>query len=149
MAYEIKVGRAFAVDIGADYRTEVKITDKFKYKLNAGVCILNFGTKITYTTEEEKDFIPINLNIGLLNSFKLQLGDSTSYIQFNIGYQADKLMVPTPSPDDADSNGIYDYREQSVFKGAFTSFSDAPGGAAEECVTGRASVDVPHFNLTC
>lgn len=129
---EIMPGRAFAVDLGTDYRAEIRITESFRYKINAGLCILNFGTKISYTEEAEMDFIPINLNVGLTNAFKLLLADSTSYIQFSFGYQADKLMVPTPSNEDADSNGIYDYREKSVFKGAFGSFSDAPGGASEE-----------------
>ena len=51
-----------------------------------------------------------------------------------IGFYTDfnKLMVPTPDSTDANNDNIPDYKQQSSFKGMFTSFFDAPGGFKEE-----------------
>ena len=54
------------------------------------------------------------------------------YNQLNFAVDVNKLLVPTPAAVDEDSNGVFDYREKSVPAAIFTSFSDAPGGAAEE-----------------
>ena len=53
-------------------------------------------------------------------------GTLTVYGDFN------KLLVPTPTPEDADNDGIADYKQYSPIRGIFTSFSDAPGGFSEE-----------------
>lgn len=131
---EIKPGRSYAGDLGFDYRDVFKISGKTFYKLNVGLAIQNLGSKITYTESEEKDFIPTILNLGLMNSFEFHLPnlDTAVVVRLDIAYQIDKLMVPTPSVEDKDSNGIYDYREKPLMKAVFQSFSDAPGGATEE-----------------
>lgn len=133
---DITPGRSVAGDIGFDYRDEFKMNNQHSYLLNLGTDIQNLGSKITYTSSDEKDFIPTTWNLGIMNSFKFKFSADTSgrnsYFLINLGYQVHKLLVPTPSNIDADGNGIPDYREKSVMSALFTSFADAPGGAIEE-----------------
>jgi hypothetical protein len=92
------------------------------------------------------------MNMGLGFRYTLDVND---YNQFNIAFDVNKLLVPTPVPQyltdkdgrvltnpdgspkknpdfDKDNNGVADYREKSVPAAIFTSFSDAPGGFKEE-----------------
>ena len=62
---------------------------------------------------------------------------SSSCRYLKIAADINKLLVPTPlfSSDpnyDTNGDGIPDYKEQSTFGAVLGSFSDAPGGAAEE-----------------
>ncbi len=124
----IKPGVAGAGDISWYFRKNFKKDGvKMSHDLMVGMAITNIGSKISYTSNVVKDFIPTNLGIGL--GYTLNIDDKNGvgiYTDFN------KLMVPTPDSVDKDKNGVYDFRQKSSISGMFTSFADAPGGAAEE-----------------
>jgi len=124
---DIKPGLAGAADIAFAYNQDFKIKNKYKTNFALGLNISNVGSKITYTESAEKDFIPMNFGLGARYSFNFD-----DHNQLNIAADMNKLLVPTPSNEDEDSNGIYDYREVSVPSAIFTSWGDAPGGFKEE-----------------
>lgn len=99
---------------------------KLEHELSVGMNISNIGSKISYTSSIVKDFIPTNLGIGAGYTLDIDKHSSVGvYLDVN------KLMVPTPDTSDENNNNIYDFREKG-FSGVFTSFGDAPDGAAEE-----------------
>ncbi len=123
-----KPANGAAVDLGVFYTTDSRISG-MESKLSLGAVISNFGSKITYTTTSNRDFIPTNLKIG--GAYQIRIDQ---YSKFVIAADANKLLVPTPGVPDG--NGGYignDPRSQpSMFSGVFGSFTDAPGGAKEE-----------------
>lgn len=124
----VKAGMAGAGDISWYFRKNFKKDGaKMSHDLYAGMAITNIGSKISYTSNVVKDFIPTNLGIGLGYTLNVDKKNGVGlYVDFN------KLMVPTPDSADKNGNKIYDFREKSAVSGMFTSFGDAPGGAAEE-----------------
>jgi hypothetical protein len=123
----IKPGHAASADISTFYTNSADIST-YKSDYAFGMNISNLGTKISYTQNTQKDFIPMNLGLG--GSFTLHLDE---YNKFTFASDLNKLLVPTPVELDVDpQNGIYDYKEMSVPAGLFSSFNDAPGGFSEE-----------------
>ena len=123
----IKPGHAASADISTFYTNSAEIST-YKSDYAFGMNISNLGTKISYTQNTQKDFIPMNLGLG--GSFTLHLDE---YNKFTFASDLNKLLVPTPVELDVDpQNGIYDYKEMSVPAGLFSSFNDAPGGFSEE-----------------
>lgn len=123
----IKPGHAASADISTFYTNSTEIST-YKSDYAFGMNISNLGTKISYTQNTQKDFIPMNLGLG--GSFTLHLDE---YNKFTFASDLNKLLVPTPVELDIDpQNGIYDYKEMSVPAGLFSSFNDAPGGFSEE-----------------
>ena len=125
----IKAGNAFGADLSGTYNLDMTVgKKKMKSNFMAGFAITNMGTKISYTANaREKDFIPTNFGLGV--GYRLQ---PNKYHEWGIYADFNKLLVPTPREGDADSNRIPDFKEQSSFKGIFTSIGDAPGGFKEE-----------------
>ena len=139
---QTKTGRSFAVDIGGFYTNdEVEVFGQ-KSILNLGLSISNIGSKISYTNDAIKDFIPINLRLGQSLTFVLD-----KYNSFTILTDVNKLLVPTPPIYATDENGsplpldavtgeqpIAAGKDPNVpvVSGIFQSFSDAPGGFSEE-----------------
>ena len=123
----IKPGLAGAADIGFAYNQDFRIKKKYGSNLALGLLMSNIGSKITYTESAERDFIPMNFGLGACYTFKFD-----DHNQIGLAIDMNKLLVPTPSGIDADSNGIFDYREKSVPAAIFTSWGDAPGGFREE-----------------
>ncbi len=123
-----KPGNAAAVDLGVFYTTDTKIQG-LDSKISFGAVISNFGSKITYTTSSNKDFLPTNLKIG--GAFQIQIDQFNKFI---IAADANKLMVPSPPIRDSSGAVVLgkDPANKSIFAGAFGSFTDAPGGATEE-----------------
>jgi hypothetical protein len=128
-AEPITAGHAFGGDLTGTYNLDMTVgKKKMKANFMTGVALTNMGTKIAYTKNaREKDFIPANLGIGV--GFRLQ---PNKYHEWGIYADFNKLLVPTPKAGDKDSNYIPDFKEQSSFKGMFTSLGDAPGGFKEE-----------------
>ena len=94
-----------------------------------GVNISNIGTKISYSENGQKYFLPTNLKIGAANTWMLE---DESRVTFTL--DLNKLLVPTPPLRDANGNitsGTDDNR--SVVSGMFGSFGDAPGVLAKRC----------------
>ena len=121
---DVRPGNAFAGDITGYYRNE--LDEKTKYAI--GISLSNLGSKITFSTDENRDFIPMNLRIGTSWDFEIDEYNSISAsVDFN------KLLVPTAPVRDSLGNIIYGKDNNvPVIQGIFQSFGDAPGGGAEE-----------------
>jgi len=118
-----KPGNAVAGDIGLYYSTEADDGSG----INLGAAFTNLGSKISYTSDAtQKDFIPANMAIGGVYNYV-----SNEVNRLSFGIDIHKLMVPTP-PALGDSAGLVNYRSKGVVGSWFSSFGDAPGGAAEE-----------------
>ena len=125
----IRAGNAFGADLSGTYNLDMTVgKKKMKANFMTGFAVTNMGTKISYTANaREKDFIPTNFGLGF--GFRLQ---PSKQHEWGIYADFNKLLVPTPKAGDKDSNNIPDFKEQSSFKGIFTSLGDAPGGFKEE-----------------
>jgi hypothetical protein len=138
---QIKAGIAGAGDVSITYRNKADVGGT-KFDYNIGGNISNIGNKITYTTEANRDFIPVNLRLGTF--WKTQIDE---YNEIGFGVDFNKLLVPTPqytyrqtANNDADSIFPDGSRQISgriiddgpVIQGMISSFGDAPGGFAEE-----------------
>lgn len=125
---EIRAGIAGAGDVGMLYKNDVEIGNReFEYSIGANFS--NIGNKITYTTEANRDFIPMNFRVGTF--WKTQIDE---FNEIGFGVDFNKLMVPTPQYN-FDSLGNIIGRELSdapVIQGMLSSFGDAPGGFREE-----------------
>ena len=144
---EAKPGTAFAVDVSGYWTNDdVRIGD-YDAIVSAGFNISNIGSKMSYTTAAQRDFIPINLRFG--PSLTLKLDDYNS-LTFTTDFN--KLMVPTNPVFLVDSTGIpvddgnggfviASGRDPNVgvAAGMFGSFSDAPGNVT---IFEDGSVDV-------
>jgi hypothetical protein len=146
-------GTAVAADLSMTYRKPLKIAGN-KALLTAATSITNLGTKISYTQNGEKNFIPTNLGIGGALEYNFDEHNSLT-----LGLDFNKLMVPTPvqktiidpvtnvqsnNPDwDKDKNSIADFKEQSITSGMFNSFADA--SVAEELREVSVSVGLEYW----
>ena len=132
-------GNAVATDVSAMYLKDINF-GKTPAKLGIGIDISNIGNKISYTDNQARDFLPMNLRIG--GSLTLNIDD---YNSVDILLDFNKLLVPTPPIYKLDSAGqpMYDLNGNPVIlagkpnnigvvSGVFQSFTDAPGGYKEE-----------------
>jgi len=137
---QTKAGQAYSSDISAFYHKPMEIQKK-KAELGVGINISNIGSKLSYTDNVDKDFLPCMLKLG--SSFKLDLDDYNSLLGV---VELNKLLVPTPpvyySVNDVLPGGdtvripltYIRYGKDpnvSVPSGIFQSFWDAPGVAAD------------------
>ena len=127
---DITAGTAGAVDLSMTYEDELNL-GALPATLRVGLAITNVGSKISYTRNQYRDFLPANLGLG--GALDMQLDD---YNSLTFTFDLNKLLVPTPlhdtDPDyDANMNDIPDHREKSLFSGIFGSFSDAPSKGEE------------------
>jgi hypothetical protein len=138
---EITNANAFAADIGVSYKKKLKLGD-YDAVLGIGGAITNIGSKVTYTRDSIRDFIPTNLGIG--TSLKLDIDEYNS-ITFALDFN--KLMIPSPvsrfindatgnrinNPEySKDGDNVGDFRQKNLFEGIVGSFTDAQGGFREE-----------------
>lgn len=115
----IEAANAGAADIGLFFSKPVS-----NAQLSIGLALTNIGSKVSYTNSIHKDFLPANIGLGA--AYEMELDD---YNSLTLALDINKLMVPTPQPQ---QGGNTDYRDYGSIKGMFSSFSDAPGGASEE-----------------
>lgn len=124
---------AFAADIAAYYQNYINIGRR-ECQLGLGLNISNIGSKITFSGDNESQFIPTNMRLGA--SLMIPVDE---YNRFSISADANKLLVPTV-PKQNEGEAIEDYRrrviaeysDMSSITGIFKSFSDAPNGFKEE-----------------
>jgi len=111
---------------------------RMQHTFSCGMDISNIGSKMSYTSNVVKDYLPTNLGIGF--GYNLDLDKHST-----IGLYADfnKLLVPAPLGAYDSINGTYVYREQSSIKGIFTSFGDAP--AKQELAYINSSFGAEYF----
>jgi len=124
-----KAANAFAADISIYHRKEYGSS----YNPSVwswGVNVSNIGSKISYSDDSEKEFIPTNLRIG--TAYKHQIDQ---YNSITVSADMNKLLVPSSSGrtiDEGDDTIGSNINDKSVINGIFSSFSDAPGGMGEE-----------------
>ncbi|MCW3128458.1 MAG: hypothetical protein JWO03_4116 [Bacteroidetes bacterium] len=144
----IKPGIAGAADITVmiDKKFENKKGGDISHELLWGLAITNLGSKMSYTSNVVKDFIPTNLGIGF--GYKLHLDRADKHV-VGVYLDVNKLLVPTPQYkyDSVSHNNVpsTSYKSQSVIQGAISSFYDAPGGAIEELRSISTGVGAEYF----
>jgi len=122
-------GISFAADVSGYYQKKVSIFTK-DGQIGFGLNFSNIGSKMSYSTSQTSDFIPMDMRLGASATINL---DHFNKIMATI--DLNKLLVPTPP--------IYSSsRPDSIIKGKdpnvsvpvaiFQSFFDAPGGFKEE-----------------
>ncbi|MDF2433718.1 MAG: hypothetical protein JWP44_3349 [Mucilaginibacter sp.] len=93
-----------------------------------GVNMSNIGSKISYSNNGPKYFLPANLKVGAADMINLD-----DYNQITITFDINKLLVPTPPIRDANGNIIKGKDDNvSVPAGIFSSFTSAPNGFSEQ-----------------
>jgi hypothetical protein len=122
-----KAGISFAADVSAYYHKPVQVSG-MPGEWAAGINVSNIGTKMSYSDDQPKQFIPTNMKIG--GSLVMNV-DAYNKVMFSADFN--KLLVPTP-PLKNDSLVIVKGMnpDVSVAQGIFQSFYDAPGGLSEE-----------------
>lgn len=135
-----KPGSSVAVDLGWYYRKDLLLSGR-NSNLALGASITNIGAKLTYSSESNEDFLPINLRIGSAFTTNLDPYNSLTFaLDFN------KLLVPTPPIYEVDEDGNFVVDpvtgnnvirrgkdpDRPLLSGMFGSFSDAPDGFSEE-----------------
>ena len=136
---ESHAGNAVAADVSFYYQNKVDFLDK-DGMLSFGINMSNLGSKISYTENAEKDFLPANLKLG--SAYTMEIDDYNK-LMFTVDFN--KLLVPTPPTylNDEDGNPVYNEDGKQVIEygmdpnvgtvtGLFHSFYDAPGGFTEE-----------------
>lgn len=133
---DAQAGQSLAADIGWYWNKDIGQ----RSNLALGATITDIGNKITYSNDEQKDFIPTTLRLG--TAYKLGLDP---YNTLTFAFDFSKLMVPTPPVYQTDVNGnlVFDQNgdpviargkdpDRPLLSGMFGSFTDAPDGASEE-----------------
>ena len=124
---QVKAGNAIAADISLFYKKPMQEFGNDAL-FSFGTDISNIGSKISYTDNGTKYFLPTNLRIGAANTLNLD-----QYNQLTFALDLNKLLVPTPPIRDSQGNIIKGKDDNvSVPAGIFGSFTDAPGGFSEE-----------------
>ncbi|MGK7393001.1 MAG: type IX secretion system outer membrane channel protein PorV [Candidatus Cyclobacteriaceae bacterium M3_2C_046] len=128
---DAKPGQSVAADIGVYYNKDLLLSGT-NSNIAFGAIISNIGAKITYSNDDQRQFIPTNLRIGTAFTTNLDPYNSLTFaVDFN------KLMVPTPPLTAVDSTGeTFIVRgkdpDRALLSGMFGSFIDAPDGFSEE-----------------
>lgn len=130
---ESSPAKAFAADIAMYYNNYVMLGNR-ECGLGFGLNVSNIGSKITYGGDDNSEFIPTNLRLGMNLTIPFD-----EYNRFSICADANKLLVPTfPKREDGESDTDFtnrvqrEYYDISPIAGIFKSFHDAPNGFKEE-----------------
>ena len=124
---DIQPATALAADASAYYKTGTVLLGR-DAELAFGLNVSNIGTKMSYTANGSKSFLPTNMKLGGASTFML---DELSTLTFAL--DLNKLLVPTSPIRDASGQIISGKDpDRSVPSAIFGSFSDAPDGFSEE-----------------
>lgn len=130
---ESSAGKAFAADIALYYNNYFMLGNR-ECQWAFGLNISNIGSKISYGGDDNSEFIPTNLRLGL--NFTIPFDE---YNRLSIAADANKMLVPTyPRREDGENDNDYtervqrEYYDVSPIAGIFKSFYDAPNGFKEE-----------------
>ncbi len=129
----IHSGKAFAVDISTTYKKPLKLGN-INTNLIIGAKVSNVGNKISYI--RSGDFLPANLGIG--GAWEVPFHANHKLL---VSIEFNKLLVVSPQPSDSTGN----WRNISVIKGIFKSFSDAPNGFEEEIQEITTSMGIEYW----
>ena len=130
---ESSAGKAFAADI-AMYRLGYFMMGNRECSFGWGLNVNNIGSKISYGGDDNAEFIPTNMRLGLNLTVPFN-----EYNKFSVATDINKLLVPTyPKQREGEADNGYtdrvqkDYYDISPISGIFKSFHDAPNGFKEE-----------------
>ena len=137
---DTKPGISYAADASAFYTNKLSLGSR-DGNISFGINLSNIGSKMSYTTEFDPDFIPMNMRLG--TTFQVNLD---RYNSLAVSLDVNKLLVPTPPIYDEDRN-IIDGKDPnvSVPVAIFQSFYDAPGGFKEEMQEFTQSVGLEYW----
>jgi len=122
-----KAGFSFAADVAMYYHTPLQFEGRAA-EWAMGINISNMGSKISYTDDSQKGFIPTNLKIGTSLTSTLD-----PYNKLTLSLDLNKLLVPTPPSRDTLGNVINGLDDNvSVPQGMLQALYDAPGGLSEK-----------------
>ena len=134
-----QAGNSIAADIAWYYKKNLLLSGN-NSSFAVGVAINNIGSKMTYSDDNNKEFIPTNFRTGV--NFTTSL-DPHNHLSFM--FDVNKLMVPTPPVYEIDEDGkiVTDQNgnpviargkdpNRSLINAIFTSWFDAPDGFSEE-----------------
>jgi len=119
-------GISFAADLSAYYQKAFTLSEK-KGEYAWGIAFTNLGTKISYSEDSEKQFIPANMRIGGRVTI-----DMDDYNKLSLCLDVNKLLVPTPIKKVGDTLIYGKTPPNSLPLSWIQSFYDAPGGFKEE-----------------
>jgi hypothetical protein len=124
-----KPGLAGAADVSFSY-----FNDDIRYgglpgSLAFGVTLNNVGNQMSYTTADDRDFLPTNLKLGSAATFELDAYNSVTW-----AVDVSKLLVPTsPLRNSATGDIMSGYDPNvGVVPGMLQSFYDSPGALARD-----------------
>jgi len=124
---DIQPATALAADASAYYKTGTVLFER-DAEIAFGLNISNVGSKMSYSDNGSKSFLPTNMKLGAASTLML---DDLSTVTFAL--DLNKLLVPTSPVRDASGQIISGKDpDRSVPSAIFGSFSDAPGGFSEE-----------------
>ncbi|MBQ4002759.1 MAG: type IX secretion system outer membrane channel protein PorV, partial [Bacteroidaceae bacterium] len=107
---ESSAGKAFAADI-AMYRLGYFMAGNRECSFGWGLNINNIGSKITYGGDDDAEFIPTNLRLGLNLTIPFN-----EYNKFSVATDVNKLLVPTyPKQKDGEADNDYTDRVQKDY----------------------------------
>lgn len=123
---------AGAADISFTYYNDEAKIGSTKGVYTFATTINNIGNKVSYSSLQSRDFIPMNLKIG--NSFKAEFN---KYNSLTFALDIQKLLVPTPPIYLQDENNAWfiaagKNNDIGVISGMVQSFYDAPGRIATD-----------------
>ena len=138
---ESTAGKAFAADIAMYYNNYLMLGNR-ECGLGLGLNLSNIGSKISYGGDDNAEFIPTNLRLGL--NLTIPFDD---YNRLSLAVDANKMLVPTyPQQESGEPENDYisrvqrEYYDVSPIAGIFKSFHDAPNGFKEELQEVQLSV---------
>jgi hypothetical protein len=134
MGQDYNPGYSYAADLGFYYQHPMDLGG-LDGEVAWGISFLNLGSKISYTSGTDKQFIPATIRLG--GRYTLNIDD---YNSLSLSAELSKLMVPTPAvyqdtTDDSNDNPVLisgRTTPNSLPQSWLQSFYDAPGGFKEE-----------------
>ncbi|MGD1839317.1 MAG: type IX secretion system outer membrane channel protein PorV [Thermonemataceae bacterium] len=137
---QARPGTTGGVDLGGFYNKKDLNVGNLPTDIAFGFSITNLGAQISYSDDNQQDFIPANLRLGGAATFHLD-----PYNKITVAIDVNKLLVPTPPKFLEDANGQVviendepviaegrDPNDLTLLQGVFGSFTDAPDGFSEE-----------------
>jgi hypothetical protein len=131
-----------AADIGVYHNNNKLIVAGRPAQFSFGANISDLGGKVTYTDNDQREFIPTNLRLGVAGTIEVDQFSKVVLI-----FDVNKLMVPSTPTYKRDAGGNLvidpvtnkpiidkgkDPHTTGVLSGVLGSFTDAPGGFNEE-----------------
>lgn len=137
---DAKPASTAAIDLTSYYQKDILIGPSLG-QIAFGGAITNFGPKVSYSNNDQRDFIPTNLRLGGRFTYEID-----PYNKISLNLDGNKLLVPSPIV--VENVGELDSLDQpnySLLRGVFGSFSDAEGGFSEEMQEIMVSIGVEYW----